>query len=220
MAISARKKALIKEVVSSAGRLRNAATWATSRKPLSISEDFVFELYLLFSALRDLSRKYHIRFEPGTKGAFPRKPANKAGWPRFILKDKVNGMPLYQICPGTAIRDMHGGKRHPDISFQTADSPDDPNYEHCVMIWDAKYRDDETDRITHLEFSAFAHWVEVLDLRGKAPFSIEFTALSAMQHNCLVTNGVTSTETNAERNRVTMKEVSGFRPGNAHTVFP
>jgi hypothetical protein len=213
---------LISRTKESARALNVAARWVNSNRPLRLSDDFLFELFVLFELILDLKKQYRIKYLEG-KGnkinQFPRSPALKQDRPRFEVYD-TNGNILWQICPGTKISDIHGRERAPDISFQIATSPDNPQYKHVILIWDAKYRTNSDHRITDAELSEFARMIEVFLLRKSPKPSIQFSKLANLQAHCLFTNGLDTTEPDAERNRLDLKEVYHFYPDQTFVVRP
>jgi len=214
---------LIKRIRESARRLKLASIWEKSRFPVDLPNDFIFELFVLFRLIHDPQKNYSLKYEPGLgrkAHQFPRKPSKKAGRPYFRVHSKSTNRPLCQICAGTKVNDIVGVDRAPDISFQNASSSENPTYRDVKMIWDAKYRTNSNERISHHEFSEFARWIELLELRKPKNPSISFSALKEMLANCLVTNGEASTEPDVERKRVNLKEVSSFFPGKEFKVVP
>lgn len=214
--------ALITSVRRSASKLSLAAKWANGPS-LNVTDDFLYELYLLFQVLNALRAAYEIEYLPGSgykEHQFPKKPAPKAGRPRFNLKEKGTGRLLYQICAGTTAADMNGHKRGLDLSIQLDTASDDPVAGDVLQIFDAKYRTKNTARITHHEFSEFVHWVELFQLRGRAVPGLDFGYLSDLNGNCLVTNGIESTELDVERLRTNLREVIQFHPTTTHAKKP
>lgn len=214
--------ALISEVQQSAQRLNVAATWA-SGKVFDVQKDFLYEMYLLFKVVNALSAHYSLVYEPGVGKnihAFPRKPAAKAGRPRFSIKDTASGPVRYQLCAGTTVRDFHGHSRGLDLSIQSAASPDDPGPNDVIQIFDAKYRMNLDDRIAHGEFSEFSRWIELFNLRGVNTPGLNFGSLPEMDANCLITNGKYSTECDAECVRTSIREISQFYPALTYQCRP
>ena len=213
---------LINDVQIAASRLGVASRWS-SGTPVQVEDDFLFEMHLLFRVLTALEANYSVTYVPGTGSTtheFPKKPASKAGKPRFNVKDKNNGSRCFQICAGTTARDESGRPRGLDLSIQDANAPDDPDYQHVLQIFDAKYRKNSNDRITHAEFAAFAHWVETFGLRNTPSAGLNLGTLNDLDANCLVTNGRHSTETDNECQRVTIKEIARFYPNVNHQSRP
>jgi hypothetical protein len=215
--------ALINSVQVSAQAMGVAASWS-SGTPVNVKDDFLYELYLLFRLIDALNANYDVEYIPGAGAKaheFPKKPADKAGKPRFHVKDRTSQTVLFQLCAGTKAADRNGDERGLDLSIQTAASSDAPKAVDVLQIFDAKYRTDNAARITHPEFSAFAHWVELFDLRGMPNAGLMFGALNDLNANCLVTNGDPSTELDVECTRVSVREVSDFHPHTpAHSVRP
>lgn len=213
---------LIDDVRHSANRLGIAANWANTTQPLSIEDDFLYELFVLFRLITSLQKEYVVKYIPGdgeNAHCFPKKPANKNGRPRFDIYT-VDGKRICQICAGTKIKDIHGTPHTPDISFQTGNASDEPGYNDLILIWDAKYRKDNTSRISNSEVAVFGRWLELFDLRGKSPFHINLDNLSQLFGNCLISNGDFSTEPDIERKRLWLKEVSQFHPNTPYSIRP
>ena len=166
----ARPSSLLAGVRTSAKKLGVAAAWAHSRRPVRVKEDFLYEIYVLFRLVEALSSQYGVHYFPGigkTKHAFPRKPAKKAGRPRFNIKDQTSGQSLWQLCAGTKIGDLDGNEHGVDLSLQSADSPEDgPDHSHVLIAWECKYKEEDTKRITKSEYLAFATWIEMLVLKA------------------------------------------------------
>ncbi len=220
---TARDKNLISQVRNSAISLNRASIWVNSNLPLNITDDQVYELYMLFRLISDLMHNYEVRYVSGIgnkKYKFPRKPSNKFGRPRFEVHNKSNGRLLWQICAGTKVADKYGKERSPDISFQKYDSPESPSWQNIEMIWDAKFKKASGRRITHNEFSSFAHWVDVFNLRHSTKPTISFHNFTQLIGNCLVTNGAPSSELDNGCLDSDLKEVTSFYPGNIFSVRP
>jgi hypothetical protein len=180
-------------------------------------------MYVLFCVIHDLTINYDIAYLPGLgakQHVFPRKPADKAGRPRFDIKDKATHTVLCQLCPGTTASDIHGHPRGLDISIQDPAASDTPGPADVLQIIDAKYRTNANDRISHHEFSEFARWIELFLLRGAGSPGLTFQAYPELNANCLVTNGQFSTEPVAECQRVSLSEIAGFHPATAHHSRP
>lgn len=213
---------LINQVQISANKLGVASKWADTSQPVSVADDFLFEMYVLFELILSLQQNYIVTYLPGSQEQahkFPQKPANKNGRPRFEIHHPTDGL-ICQVCAGTTVADIHGVERAPDISFQTDVSPDNPDFNHLLLIWDAKYRKDPNARITHPEVSEFGRWLEVFKLRGAPAPSINLAKLSKLAANCLITNGNASTEPALECERLWMKEVANFHPKSMFSVKP
>jgi hypothetical protein len=213
---------LIADVQVSASRLGVAATWS-SGTALNVTNDFLYEMYVLFRLIEDLSSGYHIEYYAGSgsnKHALPRKGASKAGRPRFNIKDKTSQQVLNQLCAGTRAADLNGHLRALDISIQKAVASDTPGKDDVLQIIDAKYRTKKTDPISHHEFSEFARWIELFELRGRPTPGLTFSVLGDLDANCLVTNGRFSTELDAECQRVSLCEIEKFHPLTTHAKRP
>ena len=166
---------------------------------------------------------YEVIYNPGVgvkAHKFPRKPAKKNGRPKFKIYSKDKSKRLYQLCSGTKIKDIVSMDRAPDISLQDADSSDEPTHEEVKIIWDAKYRADDSDRITHPEVSEFARMIDLLKVKNIVTINLKLRKYQNLIANCLITNGRASTEPNQERVRLDLKEVANFYPEKSFTVFP
>ncbi|MBN1367029.1 MAG: hypothetical protein JW967_03795 [Dehalococcoidales bacterium] len=221
--VTARDKALINQVKIAALSLRRASIWVSSKIPLNVTDNFIFELYVLFRLILDLQSAYNVKYIPGSgvkKNNFAKNPAEKQGRPKFEIYEKPFRRLLWQICSGTEIVDKFGDSRAPDISFQTANSPDTPTYQDIEIIWDAKYKKTFRRKITHAEFSTFMHFINALNLRNKVKPNINLADLRYLVDNCLVTNGEKSTELDVSCADSGLKEVTSFYPGNTFSVRP
>ncbi len=213
---------LIARVQDSAKKLGVAATWAKTGHPVSVEDDFLYEMYILFELISALQHKYTVKYYSGSGDflhMFPRKPANKKNRPRFEVYDSKNNR-ILQVCAGTKIKDIHDCQHSPDISVQDGSSSDDPNFTNIVFIWDAKFRKDCASRISNSEVSVFGRWLELFNLRGKSIDLVELHDLHQLHGNCLITNGDFSTELDVERKRLSIKEVSNFYPKMTFNVKP
>jgi hypothetical protein len=221
MADNAKDKDLISRVQASAQKLRIAAMWSHGLS-LKVADSFLLELYLLFMIIEDFQKTYDVEYDPGlypNKHVFPQSGAKKNTRPKFLIKDKISKQTICQICPGTRVQDMDGNDRAIDISFQTATSPDSPTLQHLLQIFDAKYRKRPSKRLTSHEFSEFARWIDLFQLKSKSA-SLTFNALSDLSAHCLVTNGEETTEVDAERNRRSVREIVKFHPKSVHRRRP
>ena|GEM_PF-3958504 len=191
-----------------------AAEWSAG-KPVRVRNDFLLEMLLFFEVVAQFkgTGKYVLEFVAGTgrhKNAFPKAPADKAGRPRFIVKD-FKGNPVCQVCAGTRVADKHGDQRGLDVSIQSPLASNSPVHTDLIAIMDAKYKSDSNVRLTHGEYAGFHHWVEVFDLRREA--SPRLLKGSMLEGNCLVTNGQPSTEATVGLRDGWVVEVSNFYPG-------
>lgn len=221
MASNATDKDLISRVQASAQRLKIAATWSHGPS-LKVADSFLLELYLLFKVIEDLQKTYDVEYDPGThpnQHVFPQTGAQKKTRPKFLVKDKNSKQTICQICPGTRVQDIDGNDRAIDISFQTATSPDSPTSQHLLQIFDAKYRKRSSNRLTSHEFSEFARWIDLFQLKSCSA-NLTFHALIDLSAHCLVTNGEETTEVDAERNRRSLREIVKFHPKSVHRRLP
>lgn len=213
---------LMREVKDAGAKLTKAAFWST-KTPLDVENSFLLEMYLLFLLCDDLQANYTIQYVKGTppkEHTFPQGPANKVGWPKFVVKDASSGKILFQICAGTRASDIHGTNHAMDVSIQVGTAGDSPGPDDILQIFDAKYRSKATDRISKHEFSEFVRWVELFKLRGAGTAGLLFEAQTGLDANCLVTNGESSTEPDDECNRTSVREVTNFHPSETPNYRP
>ncbi|MCC9601005.1 hypothetical protein LOC67_10655 [Stieleria sp. JC731] len=205
---------LMREVKNAGASLTKAALWST-KTPLDMANSFLLEMYLLFRLCDDLQANYTVEYVKGihpNEHTFPQAASNKAGWPKFIVKDASSGKLLFQICAGTRAGDIHGAQHAIDVSIQTAAAGDTPGPDDVLQIFDAKYRSNSSHRISKHEFSEFVRWVELFKLRGAGTTGLMLNSLTSLDGNCLVTNGEPSTEPDAECHRTSVREVTKFHP--------
>lgn len=210
---------ILRAARTAAGKLQSASHWP-SGDVFSVERSVIYELYCLSRLLRNLSRHQDIQYVPGSgrgKNKFPKAPAKKKGRPRFVVRN--NGRTFCQICIGTGIEDPDGHERHPDISFQKPNSPEAPNANHILMIWDAKYRKSVDSRLVQGEVAVFSSWINLFRIRD-ASLPIKLGRLGNLNSNILLTNGRPSTELDARLQRDGMKECTFFAPGSKFLVRP
>lgn len=217
-------KKLLAKVRAAANSIRAASAWKKSKYAVNISDDFLYEMYVLGEILLDLRKKYVVDYDQGKgkkKDLFPRSPAHKAGRPKFLVRDRASGDLLWQVCAGTKVEDKEGNEHGLDISLQTNDSPEsNPGYAHALVAWECKFKEDPTTRVSKDEYERFAGWVRRLDLvPSKCPTTL-LPGLSALNGNTVVTNGKESTYTDSSRGNDSVCEVSGFYPGKSHKAYP
>lgn len=213
---------LMREVKDAGAKLTKASLWST-KTPLDVENSFLLEMYLLFLLCDDLQANYTVEYVKGAspnEHTFPQGPANKAGWPKFVIKDSSSGQVLFQICAGTRASDINGTNRALDVSIQAGTAGDNPGPDDVLQIFDAKYRSKTLDRISKHEFSEFVRWVELFNLRGAGTPGLTLNLLGALDANCLVTNGEPSTEPDAECVRTNIREVTKFHPNETLTHRP
>ena len=165
--------------------------------------------------ISQLSGVYKIKYNPGVgskQHCLPKKPADKAGRPKFEVYSRHTRSLIWQICAGTKIVDIVNMKRAPDISFQKGSASDLPTFDDVELIWDAKYKSDSNTRITHKEISEFARWIDLLKVKKAVVKNLRLSQYHEMTANCLITNGKESTEPDTERIRCDLKEVINFFP--------
>lgn len=172
--------------------------------------DYVYEFYVLMEFLAECSQTGQVMYVPGNgpkANSFPRKPAPKAGRPKFMVN--AGGI-CAQVCAGTKLADLHGMDRAPDISLQIEAATDTPSVSDVIAILDAKFTS-RSSRIDHPDFSQFARLIELLLPRPSVPQSV-LDPGSDFRGNCLVTSGEFSTELDAELQRKNVREIRLCHP--------
>jgi len=179
-----------------AASLEKAAVWQNSRDIIGNvkggKDDFIYEFYCYLRIIKDLKENYVIKYSEGagsTKNKFPKKPANKKGRPYFKI-NKKDGTPLYHVCAGTKIKVQHGNKYDaPDISFQSADSPEDkPCHDHVKLIMDAKYIADKDGSVSKGSYNDFCMMIWNLDTLDAQKENISFNEFREVNNNCIISN--------------------------------
>lgn len=191
-----------------AEQLKNVVEWHGSGMPIAevdlkphseSSPDYIYEFYCLIRIVNDLNHFQRVYFEEGTgpfRISFPRSPANKKGKPYFLVYDRASDPPkkLFQICAGVKIRTIHDMNRAPDISFQTAEAPENPKWDHVGFIFDAKNKraDSNSNQLGQNEFSYVTQMIRDLKLDASSAPRIamfRFQELAGLEANCILTNG-------------------------------
>lgn len=208
------RKRLVAKINQSAKALKKAGVWQASRVAVNAEADnYVYELYCALRILNCLIAHYHISMVGGSNGR-PRFPTNPAAkdpkWSHFSISNGRQA--LWQLCLGTEILDSVGTTRAPDISLQSANSPlkAPPSHTHVKIIWDAKFKKN-SGRISRSEFALFCLFVEMLHTKNAKRTSIRLSDAYLLE-NCMLTNGMASTEDNALRRRKAVREVESFFP--------
>lgn len=220
------KKALIDAIDRAANSLRRASRWSGSGRMVSIRDarNYVFEFYCYFRIVRALSQAYEMEYVPGfgdTANCFPRNPAGKRGRPKYIVRSRNGARAvLWQLCAGTQVRDVHNGRRAPDVSLQTATASDDPLPTDVAIIWDAKYRGNHDSAISDADFSRFARLIILLGLGSRPMPRLRLGPLDQLAAHALLTNGEFSNEPDAELARAGFKEARRFFPGKNFDTRP
>lgn len=176
--------------------LKEACKWENEKISLvpleEATDDYIFEFLCFLIMIVDLSDNYIIEFVEGKKykDKFPEKAGLKSNFPRIHLLDKMTKEVMYQLCAGTLIENEFPDQDlYPDISLQTADSPDEPKKEHLLMIWDAKHVSGSGKRISSEELRHFAEIINIYDLCNKPKINLVFSNIKELEKNCLITNG-------------------------------
>lgn len=155
--------------------------------------DRIYEFWCLLKILDDLRINYNILCVPDSrvdKKIFPQAPAPKRGFAYFKIEHKIDTNNKYQVCYGTEIKLSLAPKTTiaPDISVQRHDSTDDPDEKMVELIMDAKFKSRNTDTLPIEQIHAFMQRVNALQTQNASTIPLQFSALTALKSNCLLTN--------------------------------
>jgi len=154
--------------------------------------DYIYEFYCAMRILKDLNTHQSIKIVKGNKGyLFPRKPANKGDWAKFLIREKGTRNVLFQFCLGTEITISTSPltKFGADISLQTKNAPDTPDESHVVWIMDGKYKKSNASKLDIGTIREFAKCVSDMDAPKRTIHNLKFDELGDLNTNCLLTNG-------------------------------
>lgn len=158
-----------------------------------LSSDYIYEFYCAMRILKDLNTNESVKIVPDNNGEyrFPRKPAPKGAWSKFLIRQKGTRHIKFQFCLGTVIKISSSPLTTfgADISLQTHDAPDDPDESHVVWIMDGKYKKSSSSKLDIGTIREFAQCVSDMDSPKKSRFTLQFDKLSELNTNCLLTNG-------------------------------
>lgn len=196
--------------------LRRAAQWQGSSIEVDgAKDDFVYELLCYISAA--LAATGHFKptliLRPHRRSKkmvplFPKKPGCKRNFSLLLLSrsNKIE----FELCPGIFVEDRYGKRRAPDINLLCANAPEDPQHLHLCAMWDAKYVQDEGQRVADTAVSDFVVTFE--ELGGPTPPGTWSNVISvqAFRASGLITNGCESTERPAMLKQRKVCETSGF----------
>lgn len=214
--------------------LKIGAVWEGTDEPIApvladpdaIADDYIYEFYCYICIVIDLMKNYDISFIKGIgkfEYKFPQKAANKKGKPRFHAAE--NGVLMFQICAGTKINCTRAidEDNNPDISFQLANSSDNPSEADIIIIMDAKFKENPEHVLPKAEIYKFITISYSLFQLTAAPTQkIKFNRFIDMGSNCLITNGKAHTGKKKDLSILTLhniKEVENFAPKTKHLVI-
>jgi hypothetical protein len=212
----------LRAVQQAATALSEAARWTGSKTFVKSDDDYIYEFYVVMRLVSGVDRSTHrvtLRAgSPGRETAFPRKPANKTGWPYFEIRRVSDDQLTYQLCAGTRVSNQTGDSHAPDISLQAPGSPDDlPTGQDVLLIWDAKYMEDLNSRITRPQYGEFAMWVRRFGLCARGALAdTTWMTINGIVANCIVTNGRDSGSSSAARQSECVVEITRFSPTTSH----
>ena len=156
--------------------------------------DSLYEFWCLMKILDDLRVNYNITCVAGSradKKVFPQAPAPKKGFAYFNAEDKAAPSNKFQICYGTEIKLSLAPKTTiaPDISFQKHDATDDPDETMVELIMDARFKYNNTAKLSVDQIHGFIQRVNALKTQNAASIALRFHLLPKLGANCLLTNG-------------------------------
>lgn len=216
-----RLSTMLAKVVQTKCKLDALGSASVSTKP---ADDFVYEIYvdlrILFELRGHPNRTWTL--EPRNTTApelrFPRKPAQKSGFPYFAAVDN-RGQELFQICFGTKFQDPTRTEDFaPDISFQVAGAPLDPVATHIAFCIDQKYTSADVSKpTTRLDrndiFTLQGQLTSLFKPSGSIPNKVFDKSSLFVDRNTIVTNANKSTLSDQSVTRTGIVEISLFAPG-------
>jgi hypothetical protein len=222
------KKKYIEEIKRFSKKLEKAARWQKSKRSIGYIErakqkSYVYEFYCYIRIIADLKRHYNIVYVPGNTAdphKFPKAAAEKINSPRFDLYDKKTSRCVYQVCVGTKVGSSITNKEvHPDITFQTANAPNNPEAKHLLLMMDAKFKKNSTDTLPFDEVLAFIGFVNIVyELNRKTVPKILFDKLHDILGNTILTNGRAHDVIDSIHKTNKIKEVEMFDVGKNYKV--
>jgi hypothetical protein len=227
------EQVLLNQINVYAGALKRASRWHKSQESIakvSLKQgeknggDYIYEFYCYIRILSDLIHNYDLVFKPGkspNRYYFPQAPANKAGWPYFLLLDRTTKEEKYQVCPGTHVNTRYDTKRHPDISFQKAGTSGDPQVDDVLLIMDSKFNrsDSEKNKVAKTQLSDVSIMIQDLEVEDASKEDIKFHDLAAFKGNCLLTNRGAHSTNAAYNKRYNIIEVEHFSVGTSFKII-
>lgn len=154
-------------------------------------QDYIYEFFCAMKVLHDLKQNHKIVLQPGTNGyRFPEKPQPKSNWARFIGYDSHGQTEQFQVCLGVELypSDSPESPYGADISFQKAGTGDVPYDSDVLLIMDAKYKSDISDKLNISIIREFAQCVRDMQTPKAETNILSFTTQD-FKANCLFTNG-------------------------------
>jgi hypothetical protein len=208
---------LVRRVRQLGAALHRAARWqGPSIEVDSAKDDFVYELLCYVSAALGAAGHFRVtlilRPHPTSKKLvplFPKKPGCKKNFSLLLLKGSVDQIE-FELCPGIFVEDRHGKRRAPDINLLCANAAEDPSHLHLCAMWDAKYVQDETQRLADTAVSDFVVTFEELGSPAAPPNWANVIGIKAFFASGLITNGRASTERLAMLKQRNVTETSSF----------
>jgi hypothetical protein len=208
---------LVRRVRQLGSALQRAARWQGSSIEVDgAKDDFVYELLCYVSAAVAATSHFTValvlRPHPKLKHMvplFPRKPGCKKNFSLLLLKGS-GGQIQFELCPGIFVEDRHGKRRAPDINLLCANAGEEPGHLHLRAMWDAKYVQDETQRLADTAVSDFVVTFEEFGSPAAPVSWSKIIGIKAFTESGLITNGCPSTERPAMLKQRKVYETSGF----------
>ena len=196
-------KALLESLQVVADRLRPAAVWQGSGKPVDAAkDDYVFELLCFFH----IAMAAQTRFRVAVRGKvelgkvpiarWPKKPGLKANFSYLDLRSREESTAeiSYQLCPGIEIADRFGKARSPDANLLRGLAGPNPNHQDLHACWDAKFILNSAARVSDVAIADFAYTYGVLGSPTAPSAWTTAVELPVFRHSGVMTNGKESTE--------------------------
>ena len=214
----------LKEIKKYALALRKASRWINSNQTIAhvqtsnneeTKREYIYEFYCFLRVLKDLKANYDLELIPGEKHGvlFPKAPGLKKNYPYFSVKSKKKGKERFQLCTGIKIVGWAGESSAPDISFLNKKTGKTPSFNDVFMIYDAKFKHNESKKVSDSEFSKVCYMIKNLDcetpLKKKIKFH-EFIGDKDINGNCLLTNGFAFKENEDHHKFFNIKEAEQF----------
>jgi hypothetical protein len=152
----------------------------------------VYEFYVLVCILENLRNNYKLKYFPDKDNnhLFPKAAADKGNYPYFKAYDKTDeSKELFQICPGTKVRNKYNHNIHPYISFQKPLTNEVPTGEDLIFIIDAKHKSNSDSRVTTDDVKVFAMDVGNYEINPEGHEMRFENPLDIIDISAIITNG-------------------------------
>lgn len=206
------------ELLSKAAKWHNSGEQILEIESVKNSDkkkEYIYELYCFLRVIDDLSASFSIEItNTGMKPVFPKAPASKKNYPYFLVKDKVSGQHVFEICTSIDIKGLANETSAPDISFLLPTNNFTPGYKDVIMLFDAKFKHALSTGVYESEFNKVAAMVTNLDTKDTTQHTIvKLNKLQSLIGNCLLTNSNAFKNNHAHHKIFGIKEVEKFDVG-------